>query len=352
MSNETPDRLGLGGQRRQLFQIEALLHAGIDVEVMTLAGPQEDTSVRELTRVRRVRRRLPRGVPNPLAWRSIERAARSGRYTSVVVAHTESWGLLGDDPGSLPTPVLLDAHNVLSDWHARLGDPGTAAELARTERRILEHAQAVAVCSSTELDRLPVGGAAHRFVLPHGVDLSEWPDPPPLPEAPAVVMFGSWDWLPNERGLLWYLHEVWPTVLAAVPEARCRVAGRGVPPEALGVPGVEYVGRVARLDDFTADATVVAVPVLEGVGASLKLGDSLASGRPVIATRDGASAHPQSPARVSDDPAEWADTLARWLKDPQAAAEAGAATRAFALEHLTWRETSRPLIQWARTTAT
>lgn len=46
VSNETPDQFGQGGQRRQFFQIQTLVEAGHTVRVVTLAGQQDDTSVR------------------------------------------------------------------------------------------------------------------------------------------------------------------------------------------------------------------------------------------------------------------------------------------------------------------
>ena len=70
-SNETPDVHGQGGQRRQYFQIRSLVDAGHDVTVVSLAGEQDDASIRSLTEVRR--------LPGPAAGRRVPPRLRPRR---------------------------------------------------------------------------------------------------------------------------------------------------------------------------------------------------------------------------------------------------------------------------------
>lgn len=353
LSNETPDIRGQGGQRRQYFLIRELVRQGCDVHVMTVVSEQDDSSVRRLAPVTRVRRYLPGGIRNPLSWRSAERSALSGEYSHVVVSHLESWRLLGDQPGPapLPVPVLVDIHNVLSVWHEHLGNAGQAQIYRRLEQEVLATAHSVAVCSQAELDRLPGRGPSHRMVVPHGIDTEQWNSDPSGPGAQVVAMFGSWGWHPNRRGLNWFLDQVWTRLLTEYPQAECHVAGTDIDPSVGSRPGVVVRGRVADLVEFTQEARAVVVPVLDGVGASVKFADSLASGRAVIATSDAASAHPGTPALVSDDPAAWVEALRTWMSDPCAAIDVGVRGRRYALDHLSWSKVADPLVQWVRTTS-
>lgn len=349
LSNEMPDRHGQGGQRRQYFQIRELVRHGCDVHVITLATAQDRTSLREIATVERLVRWV-RGRRVPFQWSRAERAARvGGRYDRVVLAHLESLELLGAGPLTPRDDLFVDLHNVKSDWSARIGNAHDARSYATLERVVLDVADTVSVCSDAELDRLPSSGQASRVVLRHGIDPDEWPDPAPstAQAAPCVATFGNWGWLPNARGLAWFASEVWPEVRRRVPAARFLVAGSHVDPLVAATAGIDALGRVESLTDLAAAAVAVVVPVVDGVGASVKFAEALATGRPVLATHDGASAHPHSPAVVSDDPATWIAQLTKWLGGPEETHRLGQETRAYAMQCATWSHVCAPLVDWA-----
>ncbi|WP_162259141.1 glycosyltransferase family 4 protein [Oerskovia sp. Root22] len=347
LSNETPDRDGQGGQRRQYFQIRALVRAGWSVHVLTLAGDQDDTTLREIATVERFAPFLHKRLPHPTRYFLARRRARSGRYDHVIVAHLESWALLRGAGRRLGVPILVDVHNVMSPWLSRYGRTREAATFRRIEDRVLRDASAVSVCSPAELDRLPDGGTARRIVAPHGIDESEWPPPPAAVPGPVVGMFGNWSWTPNTAGIAWFAKDVWPRVREAVPDAEWHVAGSGTPARFAEIEGFRGLGRVPALTDLTAVSRVVGVPVRAGVGAPVKFGEALATGRPVIATTDGASAHPGSPARVTNDTDEWVAWLVERLgPDPALADDEGRRTYRWAMDQLPWERTTAPIVAW------
>lgn len=348
LSNETPDIDGQGGQRRQFFQIRELRRAGVDVDVMTLVGPQDDRSVRGVAEVRRVRRHRWRGIPDLRGRHEIDAAIADPAYAAIVIAHLESWPMAAGAVarGRAAAPVLVDLHNVMSDWSARAGRRDHAARFADAERAVLSAAHAVAVCSDDELRRLGAGGTARRLIVRHGVDPEEWPPIARREGPPAVGAIGNWDWAPNRAGITWFLEEVWPDLRARVRDAQFVVAGLGLPTDLSAVPGVRYLGRVADRAEVVGRVDAMVVPVRSGVGAPVKLAEALAAGRPVMATTDAASAHPESPSRVSDEASAWVDELGRLLLDGEAAHEEGERARRFALDSLTWSQTTRPLVDW------
>ncbi|MGW4929228.1 glycosyltransferase family 4 protein [Agromyces sp. NPDC004153] len=348
LSNETPDVAGQGGQRRQYFQIRELSRAGVAVDAITLAGPQDDASLRAIADVRRVRRHRRFGIPDPVGRSIIARAVRDTGYDGIVIAHLDSWAMVERPMASAGARVLVDLHNVLSAWSEREGDHAGAVAFERIERTVLGRVDAVAVCSAAEGRRLGAGGAARRIVLPHGIDTAEWPEPGTPMGTPAVGAIGNWDWEPNRHGIEWFVRTVWPIVVARVPHAEFVVAGAGLRAALADAPGVRYLGRIEHREDLIARVDAIAVPVLDGVGAPVKYGEALASGRAVLATPDGASAHPDAPAFVSSDPAAWAEAIVAWFSDRAAAATIGAESRRYALAELTWGRTTRPLVAWVR----
>lgn len=348
LSNETPDRFGQGGQRRQYFQIRELA-VDHEVHVVTLAGSQSDASLRAIPSIASVQRiaLTIRGIRVPLLGAHWRRSIRGDRFNAIIVAHAESWPLYKELARDASTRTLVDIHNVFSDWNRAGGREAAAIEQETLESEILGRADAVSVCSMTELGRLRRihGSLGRAIVSPLGIDPAEWPDRSWATPEPTVALFGSWAWKPNTEGLAWFYRNVWPDVLREVPDGRALVAGTGLKELAPPPPGVQAMGRVQDLPGFLASAAAVAVPVRNGVGASVKFAEAIASGTSVIATSDAASAHPAAPAHVSDDPEEWvAWIVARMngrLSEPRPAP-----LREYALQELTWGRTVQSLRDW------
>ncbi|WP_028707950.1 glycosyltransferase family 4 protein [Propionicicella superfundia] len=346
ISTETPDKSGQGGQRRQYHQIRALIALGHRVDVLALDGEQNPASIAALTPTRRLGISIL-GRPLPVLVARFRRRILRADCDAVVVSHLDSSWLL--PPGdALTVPILLDVHNVMSDWLLRRGEDEAAQAALAEEEAAARRFTALTTCSETERERFVAhhpAAADKTFAAPLGVDPAEWPEVEFSRERPVVALFGSWSWLPNTLGLEWFVREVWPAVHAAAPEARALVAGSGTGDVTGWPPGMEAVGRVPDLASFTAAATVVAVPVRLGVGAAVKFAESLASGAAVVATPDGANAFDESPAFVSDDPAAWASWIVERLahRHEEPAPHAG---RGFALTELTWANAVRPIDAW------
>lgn len=345
-STETPDRFGHGGQRRQYFQIRALADSGHRVHVICVDSEQDPTSISKIASVERYRPFLVRNIPYPGGrWKPRTRSY-SDRWDRLIVAHLESWQLIfrsNDQPG---LPVLIDLHNVFSAWARTLGDPRLGQLYENLERHILNTANAVAICSAVEEERLPAGGSAKRIISPHGIDPDEWPAvTDDLPEEPTIALFGSWGWEPNKRGLDWFIREVWTGVQRIVPHSTCTVAGTGVTPDISSHPGVHAPGRVADLAGLLSNSRAVAVPVISGVGAAVKFGEALASGTPVIATPDAATAQPDAPAFVSDNAQEWVEFLVDLLRGKPTDRRA---QQNYAFSELNWDRAVAGIDQWLR----
>lgn len=350
VSTEMPDQGGQGGQRRQFHQIRELASRGHDITVVVPRSPQDDASARAFATVRRPRLSLL-GRLVPARVHRLRRRIASGDWDAVVVSHVEASWLLPEGD-LLPAPVLTDVHNVMSRWHLEHGREREAVEARTWEERAIAHSALLTTCSEEERRRLVEAHpdvADRTIAAPLGVDPAEWPAVPYTRDRPVVAMFGSWSWDPNAQGLEWFASQVWPRVRAGMPDAVALVAGSGADPARLPT-GMTAVGRVADLPRFTAQAAVVAVPVLDGVGAAVKFAESLATGAAVIATPDGANAFEETPAFVSPDPEVWATWILERLA-ARAEEPAPAAGRAFALRELTWAAGVEPIDAWLRALA-
>lgn len=349
VSTETPSRDGQGGQRRQFHQINALVSRGHEVTVMVPTAGQSDASIRTIVPV--LRPRLT--VLGRMSLRMVERMRRTiaaGEWDAIVVSHHESFWLL---PEHVRVPVLLDVHNVMSHWHHAAGRIELADQARGMEVHAVRKADGVMTCSDVETHRLLAvhpEAEGKAFTAPLGVDPAEWPDRGFDRSEPRVALFGSWGWHPNRLGLEWFAEEVWPLVQQRVSDAVALVAGTEAEPKPTWPTGIRIVGRVPDLAQFTSSATVVAVPVKDGVGASVKFAEALATGAAVIATADGANAFERPPAFVSDDPAQWAEWIAARLEQ-RGTEPAPSAARAVALSSMTWDAAAAPIDEWLRANA-
>lgn len=142
-------------------------------------------------------------------------------------------------------------------------------------------------------------GCKHVIVKPFGIDMNGLPSahdidasPSPVTDKEALKFYhiGSMDWDANVESIWWFLKEVWPQVRATVPQACLYLAGRKMPSQLMEarIGGVTMVGEVPDANAFIADKQVNVVPLLFGSGIRVKIIESMAMGKAIVATHVGA----------------------------------------------------------------
>lgn len=142
-------------------------------------------------------------------------------------------------------------------------------------------------------------------------------------ELPGRVAFlGALQRSANASGLRYFVHEVWPRVLAQAPAAEFVVAGVGPAPDLIAelaaAPRVRYLGEIDDLGEFYASASIFAAPILIGGGIIVKVLDALAAGVPVVTTsrgNEGIGALPGRDLHVADGAGAMADAILSLLDD-------------------------------------
>ena len=270
---------------------------------------------------------------------------------------------LRQSPRGTPAPVIIiDSHDVHYDLarqiaasaasfgrrlHARLN----WRKLQREEIAAYENAEGVCVCSLADQQRLAKDApAAKTVIIPNAADVERMQprSSDPAPDADTVLFFGLLASVPNVDGLLFFIRDIWPRILAARPAAQFIIVGANPAPElkALEVPGVTIVGPVDDLRPYLSRAAAVVVPLRLGSGTRLKILESWAMARPVVSTSLGAEGLESVSGKhllIADDPAEFAAAVVRILNEPELAASLGAAGRALVSESFSWQGTAKSL---------
>lgn len=240
-------------------------------------------------------------------------------------------------------PAVMRAHNLehlwLSRYAERLRNP--AARLyARDQARRIERTEAerCARCrlvlairdeEAAELRRL--APRTRVETVPLGIDMDRFR--PRAPERPPIVaLVGSWEWAPNVDGARAFLERGWPRVRARIPEARLRLAGKGLTArfaEHARRAGADVAGYVDDMAVEFARAAVLTVPLWMGSGVRVKIVEALAARLPVITTpmgAEGLSLEHGKHAWFADTAEGLGDAVADLLEQPtraQSLADAG-----------------------------
>lgn len=244
-------------------------------------------------------------------------------------------------------PVVLDLDDVESDRArqrlARATGPvhklWRGAEyplVAAAERRAVRRSTMVLLCTPEDAERVARRHpGAQTSAVPNGVAV---PDAASADGSRASLLFvGTYAYEPNVRAARSLALGVLPRVRLHLPEARAVLVGDHE--ERLGLsrdPHVEVHGFAPDLADAYADAGVVAVPLRDGSGISIKVLEAAAHGKAIVMTsvagrgtglKDGES------ALVADDAEVFSDHCRRLLQDPDLRRRLGTAARRHVTAH-------------------
>jgi glycosyltransferase involved in cell wall biosynthesis len=229
---------------------------------------------------------------------AVANALARQRYDLV---HVDTESLVPFVPDTPPCPVVLDHHNVESHMLERRAgnEPNPlraayfrieAAKLRAFERAHLHRFSSHLVCSAEDRERLlQVESRARAFVAPNSIDF------PPLarrapasaPDNPKLLFVGGLTWYPNHDAVVHFLEDIWPGLVARVPQLSVDIVGRSPSARIRELAGrlsnVRLHGFVDDIAAMYAAATAYICPIRDGGGTKLKVVDAIANGVPMIA---------------------------------------------------------------------
>jgi sugar transferase (PEP-CTERM/EpsH1 system associated) len=259
-------------------------------------------------------------------------------------------------PAQLPCPAILFTHNVEAEiWRRHTENARNALSrsllqqqwqrMLRFERNALSRFDLALAVSEADRDTFMrlYPGAVRRpiHVVQTGVDTSYF-TPQPSNGNPHLVFTGSMDWLPNEDGMVFFVHDILPRIRAAFPGVTLSIIGRTPTPtvQRLGdVDGVTVTGRVDDVRPHMAKGTVYVVPLRIGGGTRLKIFEAMAMGKAVVSTAIGAEGLPVTHGQnvlIADDPAAFAQMVVRLLRDGAVRQRIESEARRLVVERYDW----------------
>ena len=193
--------------------------------------------------------------------------------------------------------------------------------LRQAERSAIARAASTFICSEDDRNYLiGIGHDADRLVVAHNaVDMPR--SRPPLVSAPVVLCIGHYGYEPNAAAARELVTDIWPAVLARLPQARLIVAGaasEGIAALAAHDDSIEFPGIVPDLNALYARSRVVCCPIRVGGGTRIKLIEAAAFGKPIVATgiaAEGLGLEPDRDFLLRDSSAGLAEACVTALTD-------------------------------------
>lgn len=364
-----PSSTGSGGQQRSFAFLERLAALGPSTVCCFDDGSAD---LREVSRLGVEVRTVPwsPSLPSAVVGALRTRALTSGRFWSrrlsnavheaalpgVDLLQVEHLQMVPYASGVRARLRVLDLHNIESDlvgsYAATLAGARAlpfvleARALRRMERDAVRVFDLVSVVSQRDRDLLP------RSRAPAIVCANGWTPQEALPvaTAPVAAFVATMSWAPNADAARWLGHVIWPKVRQRLPEACLVLVGRDPTPDVRGLEGrgVHVAGTVSSTEPYLRRCRVALAPLRSGGGSRLKILEALGAGRPVVATRIGASGLEDLVGEgvvVCDDPDEMAESIVWLLQDADAGAELGRRGHRAVTERYGWDQTLAPLIE-------
>lgn len=227
---------------------------------------------------------------------------------------------------------ILDAHNVEYEIFKRISETDRSVlrgwynrreykKVRKEELAILGCQDALLVTSARDRD-LIAEDLPHirQHVIPNGVDVGYFKASEVTPEPHTLVFTGTMAYQPNSVGMLFFLDEVFPSILREIPDAKIYIVGNKPPPELMNraSDNVIVTGLVDDVRPYMDRASVVVVPLLAGSGTRLKILEALSMRKPVVTTTIGGEGielvHGES-AMIADDPEDFAQNVVQLLRN-------------------------------------
>jgi len=238
-------------------------------------------------------------------------------YDLVLVDHFETFQFLprdffnkdADERGrDKPKPKLAyHAHNAYHQIWQRYGDTTPrfaekvvcaieAFRVKRYEKAICEISDLV-FAAPNDIDKLKQLGCSERVkfaqTLHLGDDNNLYQPTLDIEQTKHKLCYvGFLGWEPNVQGLLWFLEQVWPSLIEVFPDLCFDIAGKAPDQRLIDavkpLKGVQLLGFVEELETLYLESRVCICPLFFGSGIKVKVASSLARGLPVVTTYLGA----------------------------------------------------------------
>lgn len=155
-----------------------------------------------------------------------------------------------------------------------------------------------------------------------------------------MIFSGSFRYRPNYHAMQWFIRDVFPLVLAQVPDAQLIITGDHANLPLPLSKNITLVGYVEDIKSLIASCSVSLAPLWSGGGTRLKILEAMAIGTPVVATSKGAEGLLVQNGKhilIADEPAMFAQHVIKILRDKKLSASLSSNAMDLVKEKYDWK---------------
>lgn len=155
----------------------------------------------------------------------------------------------------------------------------------------------------------------------NGFDPNEFKANEQAVEKNRIIFSGNMPYLPNRKGVAYFVDEIFPLVLKEKPDAKFYIVGQN-PPEEIQNLQSENIIVTGFVEDIKAEylkSTVNVAPIKFGAGTPNKITEALALGVPTVSTSLAVAGLPDNLKKyisIADSPKDFASAIIRIMDDP------------------------------------
>lgn len=263
--------------------------------------------------------------------------------------------------------IVLRAHNVEHEVWSRIAHNEfsplrkyyftiLAKRLAEFEISALNRYDLLVPITARDLAEFNrMGNTKPAHVCPAALDVDNLTAHDTSAVLPTLFFLGSLDWKPNQEGLLWFVENVFPGLLARNDGMKLHIAGRNTPAwlqKRINVKGIVFHGEIPDARDFIREHGILVAPCFSGGGMRVKIIEAMAYGKPVVTTAIGAeglgTSHEEN-ILISHSIDEYTESLDRLLKFPDFYRKIGSNALTFVRQHFDNMKISAELVSFYKT---
>jgi polysaccharide biosynthesis protein PslH len=217
------------------------------------------------------------------------------------------------------------------------------------ERKRIEQYETVAnkfdsvfICSEVDREYLRQKGIGTRMkILRNGVDTQNFETEKQDYDQNRIIFTGNMPYYANYDAAIYFSKEIFPLVLKEVPNAKFYIVGQDPPlrVRSLACDNIIVTGFVKDIKLEYLRSNINVAPMRFGAGTLNKIIESLVLGVPVISTPIAVEGFPEEIKKniiVASGSREFADSVIRYLKDPELRQQFMEKDKSIIKEMLSW----------------
>lgn len=280
--------------------------------------------------------------------------AIAAEYEVIIIDHYEMAQYV---PRAYPGKIVIHTHNAEYALWKRMGELSSnpliklalkieAFRVKRYEKKCFEKADLV-YATPSDIEAFKTAGIQYdNFEITYHLGNTHLLSLPKIEfkkTEKSLVFMGTLSWEPNIDGLIWFIQNVYPKILADHHEVNLYVLGKQTDDRLAIVvkkyPSIKLCGFIEDINQYLEKSRVFIAPLRFGSGMKVKVLEGMYRGLPVVTTSIGAEGlevNSNTHLLISDDAEAFAQQCIRLLEDKKLWERLRDSSREIAAKKYTW----------------